>query len=822
VADRLTATNSSASGPEWLSRLWLDLRYAARALANKPGFTAVIVLTLALGIGANTAIFSVVRAVLLAPLPYKDSARIVRVYSANDAFKGFSMGIPLGDAAQIANEVHSLEGLTIYDAEDKNLTGEGEPQSVETARVANNLFDFLGTAPAKGRFFAAGEHTPGSDRVAVISDSLWRTRFGSDPRALGKSVRVDGEDYTVVGIARPGFAFPTLDTKIWMPLAPTPKEAADHDMHGHQALSRLRVGFTIQQATEELKDLAARIDKANPNEFKGWTMFAVNLQENTVERVRPALLILLGAVTFVLLIACANVANLLLTRGWQRHKEMALRAALGASRWTIARLLLTESVLLAVAGGILGLTLANWGVQAFQKLAPAGTPRIANVHPDWTMAAFALACSIVVGILFGLLPATQATRSDPNAALKETGASASPGRQRLRDTLAVLEIALALPLLVGSALLVRSFSSLIHSPIGFRTDHLMTMSMDLAENRYPEAQEEKRAWFARRVLEEVQAVAGVEGAAISSFVPFSGSMSITAGLRLEGEPESKLPAGNVKVDSVSPSYFQTMGIPVVRGRAFTAEDDAHSGKVVIVNETMAREFFRGGDPFATRIMEGGPKGLTYYTVVGVVRDVRSLNLAKPAGAELYYPAAQAPGWRVSLVVRAKQDPEKLVPAIRERIWTIDKDQPINNIQTVEAAVSKSVAEPKFRTVLIGTFAALGMVLALIGIYGVVSYAVSMRTREIGVRVAMGAEPNDVLGMVLGHGLALAAIGVAIGLAAAFVLTRFLASLLYGVTARDPWMFAIASVLLTAAALAACIVPATRAARVDPLVALRHE
>jgi putative ABC transport system permease protein len=484
--------------------------------------------------------------------------------------------------------------------------------------------------------------------------------------------------------------------------------------------------------------------------------------------------------------------------------------------------LLTESVLLAVVGGLVGMALANWGVEAFRRLAPAGTPRIATVHADWTMAAFALACAIVVGILFGILPATQATRWDPNAALKETGTSASPGRQRLRDTLAILEIALALPLLVGSALLVRSFSSLIHSPAGFRTDHLITMSMDLPENRYPEAQEEKRAWFARRVLEEVQAVPGVEVAALSNTVPFSGSMSITAGLRLEGEPESKLGAGNIKVDSVSPSYFRTMGIPVLRGREFTAQDDAHSGKVVIVNETMAREFWKGGDPFATRLAEAGPKGLTYYMVVGIVRDVRNLNLAKPARAELYYPAAQAPGWHVSLLVHAKQDPEKLVPAIRERIWSVDKDQPINNIQTMEATVAKSVAEPKFRTVLLGTFAALGMLLALIGIYGVVSYAVSMRTREIGVRVAMGAQRNDVLGLVIRHGLVIAGIGVAIGIAAAFALTRFLASLLYGVTTRDPWTFAIASVVLTAAALAACIVPATRATRVDPLVALRHE
>jgi len=817
-----TRKNGRGARLEWLNRLWLDVRYAARTLAKKPGFAAVAIMTLALGIGANTAIFSVVHAVLLAPLPYKDSARIVRIYSGNEAFKGFSMGVPLGDAAQIQKAVHALEGLAVYDPSDRNLTGEGEPQSVETCRVSSNFFDFLGSGPAIGRFFAEGEHTPGADRVAVIGDALWRTRFGSDPHAIGKSVRLDGIDYTIVGVTRPGFEFPTRDTKIWLPLAPTPKEAADHDMHSHQVLSRLRGGATIPQATEELKDLAARIERENKNGFGGWTLFAVNLQQNTVERIRPALLILLGAVTLVLLIACANVANLLLTRGWERHKEMALRAALGASRWRIARLLLTESVLLAVVGGLLGLALADWGVEAFRKLAPAGTPRIASVHPDWMMAAFALACAVVVGILFGILPALQASRWDPNAALKETGTSSSPGRQRLRDSLAVLEIALALPLLVGSALLVRSFSSLVHSPTGFRMDHLITMSMDLSQTSYPESQHERMALFARRVLEEARAVAGVEDAAVSSTVPLSGSMMVSAGLQLEGEPETKQGAGNIKTDSVSPSYFKTMGIPILRGRAFTDQDDAKAEQVVIVNETMAREFWKGSDPFGKRLANGDQHGLAYYQVVGVAADVRDVNLSNSPKAALYYPAAQSPGHHVSLLVRAKQDPEKLVSALRERVWSVDKDQPITGIQTMEAMVAQSVAQPRFRTVLLGTFAALGTVLALIGIYGVVSYAVSMRTREIGVRVAMGAQRNDVLGLVVSHGLVIAGVGVAIGIAAALALTRFLASLLYGVTARDPWTFAIASVVLTAAAMAACIVPAARATRVDPLVALRHE
>ena len=820
MAEGRKSTGLVAWCAEWLGRFWLDLRYSSRALAAKPGFTAVAILTLALGIGSTTTIFSVVNAVLLAPLPYRDSTRIVRIYSANDAFKGFSMGIPLGDAAQIKREVHALFGLAVYDSGKRTLTGEGEPQSIETAEVDQSFFDFLGTGPALGRFFAEDEHSPGANRVAVISDAFWRTRFGGDPKVLGQNVRLDREDYRIVGVARAGFEFPSRGTVMWLPLAPTPKEAADHDMHGHQALARLRGGFTLGEANKELGDLAARIDQANPNEFKGWTMSAVNLQENTVEQVRPALFILQGAVALVLLIACANVANLLLARGWQRQKEMALRAALGASRWRIARLLFTESVLVALIGGCLGLILANWGIEAFRKLAPAGTPRLANLEADWTMAAFALVCSVLVGVAFGILPAAQAARSDPNAALKETGTGVPPGRRRFGDVLAVVEIALALPLLVGSALLVRSFSSLLHSPTGFRMDHLVTMRLDLPESGY--AKPEQQSLFARRVLEEVRAVPGVVEAAVSKSVPLSGLMAVSAGLRIEGNPETKAGLEDIKFDSVSPSYFEVLGIPILRGRAFKEQDDAQAMRVAIVNETMARQFWKERDPLGTRIVDAGPGGVSYWVVVGVAQDIRDVHLGKPPRAELYYPAAQAPGLRFSLLVRAKQDPEKLVPALRERVWSVDKDQPITGIQTMEALVAKTVAEPKFRSVLLGAFAALGTVLALVGTYGVVSYAVGTRTREIGVRMAMGAEPNDIVGLVIGHGLAIAAAGVALGLGAAFLLTRFLSILLYGVAARDPWTFAIVAVLLTAAALAACMIPALRAARVDPLVALRHE
>jgi putative ABC transport system permease protein len=718
------------------------------------------------------------------------------------------------------NAVPSLAETTIYDGGGKSLTGEAKPQNVETVQVMNNFFEFFGTTPQTGRFFVEEEHRPGSETVAVISDALWRTRFGSDPRILGKRIRLDGKDYTVVGVMPAGFEFPSRTTAVWMPLAPTLAESQDHNSHGREMLARLRKGATLEQADNELMALSERVEKENKNQFGGWRMSAVNLQEMTVQKVRPALLLLLGAVMLVLLIACANVANLLLTRGWRRHKEMALRTALGASRWRIVRLLLTESVLLAATGGLFGLSIAVWAVEAFRKLAPAGTPRLEQLHPDWMMTGFALACAVLVGVVFGILPAMQAVRWDPNVALKETGAGASPTRQRLRDSVAVLEIALALPLLVGAGLLAKGFSTVMHTAPGYRLDHILLMSLDLPEAKYPKGTQQ--SLYARQVLESVRGVPGVEKAALGNSYPLSGMTSLSAGLHFEGVPDSDQGLGNIQTNSVSDGYFETLGIPILRGRGFNAQDTEKSTHVVVVNEAMVREIWKGHDPVGKHVSGGKAPEEVPDLVVGVVGDTRDLNLNKPSRPKLFFPLAQVPWTNLSLLVRAKGDVAKLTPTLQDRIWSVDRDQPIEGVQTIETVVSQSVAGPRFLTVLLATFATLGMTLALIGIYGVVSYAVSMRTKEIGVRVAMGAQKTNVLQLVIGHGLRIAGVGIVIGLAGALAVTKFLANQLYGVSSRDPWIFGGVALLLAGAAVAASYVPARRAMKVDPMVALRYE
>ena len=813
-------TTRGAWGWEGFGQIFADMRYGTRSLRKHPGFCAVAILTLALGIGANTAIFSVVRAVLLKPLPYKDSSEMVTVYSRNEAFKGLYLNMALGDLGQVEKEARSFSGFMFYDQASKNLTGQAEPQAINIAHTGDNFFGFLGTSPQVGRFFVQQEHHSGNNEVAVISDAFWHANFGADPGILKKKLRLDGRLYSIVGVAQAGFEFPARDTAVWLPASPTLAESQDHGDHSYEVLARLRKDATLQQANSELQAVSEQIEKENKSGFGGWRMYAANFQEFAVSDARPALLILLGAVMLVLLIACANVANLLLTRGSERYREMALRTALGASRWRIAQLLMTESVLLSLAGGVLGLALAVGGVQAFRSLAPEGIPRIEELHPDWTMALSAMLCAFFVGILFGILPALQAARCDPQAGLKESATGAAPPRQRLRDAFAILEIAMALPLLVGAGLLVKGFTSLTRTAMGFRTDHVLLMSVNLPETKYPKDQQQ--LFYAREVLENVQGVGGVETAAVSHFYPLSGMLPLSAGLRVEGEPASSQGIGNIETNSVSAGYFQTMNVPILRGRGFTAQDDESAQLVVLVNETMARQVWKGRNPIGSRLLGIESKKGLPLLVVGIVGDTRDVTLSEAPRPNLYYPLAQAPSANLNLLIRTKGDPAALAPALRERIWSIDKDQPITNVQTMESVLAHSVAEPRFRTILVGTFAVLGVILAAIGIYGVVSYSVSLRTREIGVRVAMGAQKKNVMQLVVGHGLRIAATGIAIGLAVAFSLSRFLASQLYGVSSRDPWIFSGITLVLASTALLACWVPACRATKVDPLVALRYE
>jgi putative ABC transport system permease protein len=804
---------------EWLYRIWVDLRLASRSLAKSPGFCAVVVLTLGLGIGANTAIFTILYQMLLAPLPYKESRNIVQVYSTNQAFKGFHLGNALGDVSEIQKSISGLSDLTVYDVSQKNLTGIGKPQNVDTSLVTNTFFAFFGTFPQKGRFFTDEEQRPGHEAVAVISDLLWRTRFASDPDILCKRVRLDGKDYSVVGVARPEFDFPPRASAVWLPLAPDLQENQDHNNHRHLVLARLGKGATLEQTNRDLLALSERIEKENKNGFGGWRMTAVNLQQFSVEKVRPALLLLFGAVLLVLLIACANVANLLLARGWQRHKEMALRAALGASHWRIVRLLLTETILLALAGGLAGLLIAAWAVVGFRKIAPANTPRLDQLHPDWIMTGFALVCAVLVAVIFGMLPAMQAARWDPHAALKETGAGASPARRKLRDGVAIAEFALALPLLVSAGLLARGFSLLMHTSPGFRLDHVLVLSMDISEEKYPNAVQKNL--YARQILEAIGGVAGVDSAALAGAYPLSGNSSLTAGMRLEGAPDSDPGLGNIRNNSVSDGYFTTLGIPILRGRGFTKQDSENSIPVAIVNEAMSKEVWKGRDPVGTRLL-GSRGSKVGVLIIGVVGDTHDVSLHEAPGANIYSPISLAPGSSMSLLVRAQGDAAKLAPALQESIWNVDKDQPIEGVQTMQNVVAKSVAQPRFLMILLTTFSILGLTLALIGIYGVISYAVSQRTGEIGVRMALGAQKSNVLQLVIGHGLRITLLGIAIGVAVSLLLTRFLASQLYGVSVHDPWIYSIVVLLLASAAILACYIPARRAMKVDPLGALRYE
>lgn len=813
-------TTRDVRGWEWLNRIWTDLRHGTRVWHKSPGFCAVVVLTLALGIGVNTAVFSVIHAVLLAPLPYKDGSRILQIYSRNEAFKGLSLGVSLGDSAEIQRDVRAFSETAVFNEASKNLTGNGDPQVINTASVGTNFIEFLGASPKSGRFFVEAEHHPGGEETAVLSESLWRTRFGSDSNILGKTIRLDGKSYLIIGVAREGFEFPSRNTEVWLPLAPTVAESQDYSEHGYSMLARLRPGATLEQANNELNAIAGRVEKENKSGFGGWTLSAVNLQEFTIADARPALLILLAAVTLVLLIACANVANLFLTRSWQRHKELALRTALGASRWRLAQTLVTESLLLSLAGGALGLALAVQCVGVFRTLAPEGIPRIEELHPDGTMGAFAFLCTLLVGTIFGVLPAMQAAKWDPNQALKETGISGIPARQRLRDAFAMLEIAMALPLLVGAGLLAKGFMTITHTAAGFRTDHVLLMTINLPEEKY--SSDDAKRIFVRELLERVRGVVGVENAAVSHFYPLSGELPLSAGFQVEGEPASKQGIGNTETNSVSADYFRTLNIPILRGREFTEQDNAKGAAVVIVNERMAKQVWKDRDPVGSRIYGIGAKKGKPLIVAGIVGDTRDVTLLEAPRPAIYYPLPQEPSLEMNLLVQTNGDIAKLAPLLRESVWRIDKDQPVTSMQTMESLRAQSVGEPKFRALLVGTFAALGIILASIGIYGVVSYSVSLRIREIGVRVAMGAQKKNVMHLVMEHGLRIAGVGIVIGLAGALGLTQFLASLLYGVSARDPWIFVGVTLLLTATAMLACYVPARRAIKVDPWVALRYE
>jgi len=810
--------------------VWQDLRYAIRTFAKAPGFTAIVVLTLALGIGANTAIFSVVNTVLLRPLPFKDSSRLVDIWSRSTMFDFPHLGSSLPAIADVRRQNTVFSDLAQYQwVSEMALTGYGEPQQVTGARVSAEFFPLLGLRPVLGRPFLAPEFAAGQDRVAIVSHSLWRERFGRDAHVIGKSATLDGKSYTIVGVMPPlpELNFPT-SMDVWTPLVPTKDELAARGNHNTDALARLAPGRTLAQAQAELDTMSARFAKAYPDTDKSWSLHAEHVNSDLLGDARAPLLILLVAVGFVLLIACANVGNLFLSRGWARRRELAIRSTLGATRGRVARQLLAEGLLMALIGGACGLVLTIWGMDALKTLLPPDTPRIKDLSIDQTVLWFTLGASILSGILFGLAPALLVSRQDLNAAMKEGGAGSQggalgPRHNPLRQMLVVGEVALAMVLVIGATLAVRSFARILAVNLGFRADHLLTMEIDTPASQF--AKPEQTAAFVRQLVERVRAIPGVTHVADAPFAPLSGWEGETT-FEIEGAAKSPGSQGQqAEVNQVTPGYFQTLGIPLLAGREFTEADVPGAPGVCIINDALARKYFGTRNPVGKRIRTGAwdPKEpVAWKEIVGEVAGTRNQDAKSAPKPELYRPSFQSTRtWsHQTLIVRTQANPASMVAAIEAQIWSIDKYLPVTQVRTMDQWFAETNAAPRFQTFLLGIFAALGLLLAMVGIYGVISYSVSQRTHEIGIRMALGAEPGQVLRLVLGQGLKLSVAGVAIGIVASLALTRLMASLLFGVSATDPVTFGGVAILLMIVSLAGCYLPARRAMKVDPMEALR--
>jgi predicted permease len=809
-----------------IADLWQDLRYAARMLARTPGFTTIAVLALALGIGANTAIFSVVNKVLLQPLPFKNPNELVIIWE-NATHLGFPKNTPSpANFLDWRNQGTLFTGMAAMGPKDFNLTGVGEPERLDGRRVSANLFDLLGVQPRLGRRFLPEEDKPGT-RVVILNDGLWQRRFGSDPKIVGQPVNLNGESYSVVGVMPPGIELPGFDNwkdQLWVPIAFSSEEANSRGNHYLEVIARMKPGVTLKQARVEMETIAARLAQQYPEENKRISCVVNPLHEEVVGDIKPALLVLLGAVGFVLLIACANVANLLLARAAVRQKEIALRLALGASRSRLTRQFLTESVLLAILGGGVGLMFAFAGLRILTAFIPDTISQAESIGIDGKVLLFTALVAVVTGLIFGLAPAAQASNFSLNETLKEGGRDAAGGSKgvRLRGLLVIAEVAVSFVLLIGAGLLISSFLHLRNLDPGFRADHLLTAKIDLPELKYPDR--EHRIPFFDDVIRRVSALPGVQSAAIAGNLPLTyNGDSMYIGV--EGIPD---PPPDQQRDviyrAIGPGYFSTMGIPLVRGRDFTEQDSTETGYAVVVSEKMAKHFWPGQDPIGKRLKPGSTTSDSpWREVIGVVKDVRQNDFVADPKLQMYMSYRQlkslAPN---ALVVRTSVDPMSLAMPLRNAVWAVDKDQPVSNIRSMEEIVSAAMARQRFSTMLLGIFAALALVLAAVGIYGVMSYSVAQRTREIGIRLALGAQRRDVLRMTMEQGLRLVSMGVGIGLVAAFILTRVMASLLFGVDATDPTTFIVIPLILMSVALLASYIPALRATKVDPMVALHYQ
>jgi putative ABC transport system permease protein len=812
-----------------MKSLGRDLRHGARLLWKAPGFSAVALVALALGMGATSAIFSVVNAVLLKPLPFRDPQRLLVIWEGNPAQNLKELYVAPGDFLEWRKQSRTLEALAAMQNVHINLTGGPnghiDPEELPAERVSANLFPLLGVQPVVGRAFRPEEDQPGRTNYALLSHSLWQRRFGGDPSIAGKAIRLRDESYTVVGVLPAGFSVLGSAVDVWVPLGLDPHDVHVAGLRFLTVIARMKPGVEIDRAQTEMNVIASRLEQANPALDRGWRPSLFSLREELVGHVRRALLVLMAAVGCLLAMACVNVANLLLARGATRRKEIAIRTALGAGRGRIVAQLLAESVLLALAGGALGLALARGVVALVARLGPASIPRLAEASIDARLFLFALGVSVATGILFGIAPATQSSGADLNAALTEVGRGGTTGRsgRMVRNALVAAEVALAVVVLISAGLLIRSFVRLRSTDPGFQPSGLLTLRVPLAGGR--NAAPERRVVFFQQVAERVAALPGVRGVGAVNGLPLTG-LGVGSGFAVDGRPA---PAPEQRpialLRSVTSAYFRTMGIPLVAGRGFADSDTGQAPPVIMVNQTLARRFWPAGNALGGRLVVDQNNGRV-AEIVGVVRDVKPEQIEGQDWPTIYNPYAQVPVTTMTMVVRTTgpkgAPPLSLACTVEREVHQLDPDQPVADMRSMEDVVDRAIAGARFNTVLLGVFALIAFLLAAVGIYGVISYDVNERTHEIGIRVALGAQPGDVLKLVLGQGARLAGYGIAAGLAAAFALTRLMAALLYGVKATDAYTFAAIPVLLGAVALAASYLPSRRALALDPVTALRHE
>jgi putative ABC transport system permease protein len=808
-----------------MESLWQDLRYALRVLIKSPGFTIVAILALALGIGANSAIFSVVNAVLLEPLPYKNADGILHISALNTARGVNGTPYSYGRMVHMQEQARSFEILAAYANDGFTLTTDGEPEQIQSSRVTSNLFTLLGVKPEIGRDFLVEEDKPGGNQVAIISYALWQRRFGGQQSVIGKSITLDASAYTVIGVMPPDFNFPNAGTDLWTTrlhdITFLTQEQIRTGAGYVFGVARLKPSVTMGQATSEMSSISQNYHQLSPNAIDSDPhvgMQMVPLKERLVQNVRSTLWILLAAVGFVLLIACANVANLLLARAVARNKEIAVRTALGAQRSRIIRQLLTESIILALIGGGFGLLLATEGVSLISNAGLGNLPRAQSIKISGSVLFFSFAISIITGIIFGLVPALRASRPDLNDTLKDGGRSGteSLAKNRLRSVLVVAEIALSLVLLIGAGLLMQSFARLQSVNPGFDSHNVLAMFISLPQTKYPDPQQ-KSAFF-KNIMERVDALPGSNVAATSSTLPMA-ARTLTP-YQIEGRPPLAIGERPLcEVQYVSADYFKVMSVPQLSGRWFNEHDQFDSQRVAIITSAMAKLNWPNEDPIGKMVSYG--RLATPAQIIGVVGDVRSAALNVDPAPTSYMAYTQRPSQGAWLTVKTTGDPLSMAKTVTAVIQAVDKDQAVTAVQSMEQVLSGSVAQPKLIVFLLGIFAALALILASVGIYGVMSYSVTQRTQEIGIRMALGAQTGDVLKLIIRQSLFLAGIGVGIGIVVSLVLTKVMESQLFGIGARDPFTFLVISIFLTAIALFASYIPARRASRVDPMLALRQ-